>query len=221
MSASKISNGVKIFLDFDNTLVHTKRFFQEVYTPLLIAAGKTHQEIETSYQLFSPGVDPSKGAFTPTRHLEALGIDEEKRRDILQSLLKSFLQERAFIFPDTIFLLENLKQYELYLLTYGQPQYQNMKITASGIREYFQDCLITEGSKKETLIRVIERKEEFIFVDDRKEYFSDLKSEFKNKVYGIHFTHQDTGVTCDGCDAAAHASNAKDLIFLIKNICAA
>ena len=64
---------MKIFLDLDNVLIHTSKFFREDAAVLYREAGISKEAFEQSFEKFSTRSGKSGELFTPERHLAYLG----------------------------------------------------------------------------------------------------------------------------------------------------
>lgn len=212
---------MKVFLDFDNTLLHTRKLVNTLYKPYLESQGIPLEKIESTFSTFASGVDPAKEAFSIEKHLAKLAVEKEKESECLRVSHDLFRRAKEFLFPDAVSFLQNLSPYEAILLTYGDSEFQTLKIEASGIGSFVSEICITEGSKLEEMVKHVDEEEVFAFVDDHGEYFASLKKKFGKRIYGYHFLHPDTQKTCKGCSADAHPKSFESIIHSLQTLCAA
>lgn len=134
---------MKIYIDFDGTLFNTDK-----YT-------KDYMNIFSYYHINSDLFDEVK---TLLSHNSLFNINK-----IIDYLIKNYnidkslkeqvgkLLNNSYIYPDVKESLNNLidNGYELYLLTYGDKEFQSNKIDSSNITNYFKDIIITNKNKSE------------------------------------------------------------------------
>lgn len=131
----------KIYLDFDSTL-----FNSDYYDSELLAICKLYEIDESKFnniktQLFKKNTD-----FEIDEFINYLIKKEYVDKNILNDI--ELLKNRNFIYEDTIFFLDNLKdKYDLILLTRGQEKNQQDKIRASRLEKYFSKIIITSNDK--------------------------------------------------------------------------
>lgn len=131
----------KIYLDFDSTL-----FNSDQYDSDLLAICKLYRIDESQFndiknQLFKKNTD-----FDIDEFINYLIKKEYVDKSILVHI--ELLKNRNFIYEDTIFFLDNLKdKYDLILLTRGQEKNQQDKIRASRLEKYFSKIIITSNDK--------------------------------------------------------------------------
>ena len=150
--ASKMRVAKTIFLDFDHTLFNTDEFF--------------HVDVRNAFRNF--GVDTllwEKALFKvlPTGYTLEKHIAEAEKQsgaklpivEMKAVLNKNFSDLRKYLFPDVkSFLTKARKSGALYLLSFGDPGWQEYKINGSGISDSFDDIFFTakEGTKADAII---------------------------------------------------------------------
>jgi FMN phosphatase YigB (HAD superfamily) len=185
---------MRIYLDFDNTLVATRIFFDNYYRPLLVASGSTKREIETSYAFFANGTTTKGELFSPRRQMEILGWREPRKEEALTEIENIIREQRAFIFPEVVETLSELRRrgHTLILLTFGDQEFQKQKITASGIAHFFDEIIVTNEDKGEVLARDTEG-EQIVFVDDKVEFMERLQANLPS-VITFHMCRKEIGI---------------------------
>jgi FMN phosphatase YigB (HAD superfamily) len=138
--------------------------------------------------------------------LERLGVKEarekyhfERKNDrpfSLRLFLRRICKEENIPEPDLLyreimFICRDLKNEEMmsiiaeagkencYIVTNGDKEYQEDKITLSGIDSFVQEIVVVPGSKKEAVESVCRHfpEEDIIFVDDKELFFLDIDME--------------------------------------------
>ena len=137
-------SNMKIYIDFDGTLFNTDKYMSESVRILSeygidnIMFSKVKKELFGDKNLFNLNA-------IVDYFMKKYNIDIELKNRI-DSLLNN-----SYLYSEVIDCLEQLinSGYELYLLTYGDEEFQNVKIKASNIDKYFKEIIITDKNKSE------------------------------------------------------------------------
>ena len=167
------------FLDFDHTLFHTDEFFHVAVREAFRRLGIDAKVWEQSYAVVWPT------GYTLEKHAEEVfrqsgnqpALEEMKR--ILQN---SFSDLRRYLFPDVLPFLQQAKENgaRLYLLSFGDPEWQRYKVSACAVSGYFDDMFFaaTPGGKsrlvQEQAKRVAER---VVVVDNNSEDLDSIRDD--------------------------------------------
>ncbi len=136
------------FLDFDHTLFHTDEFFHVDVRQSFLRLGIDAAEWEQSYAAVWPtGYTLEKHAEEVSRHSgRQLPLEVMKR-----ILRNSFSDLRRYLFSDVLPFLERAKNNDtrLYLLSFGDCEWQRYKVSACAVSAYFHDMFFaaTPGGK--------------------------------------------------------------------------
>lgn len=131
----------KIYLDFDSTLFNT-----DCYDSELLAICKLYKIDESKFNDIKTKLFKKNTDFDIDEFINYLIKKEYVDKNILNDI--ELLKNRNFIYEDTIFFLDNLKdKYDLILLTRGQEKNQQDKIRASRLEKYFSKIIITSNDK--------------------------------------------------------------------------
>jgi FMN phosphatase YigB (HAD superfamily) len=156
-----------IFLDFDHTLFNTDEFF--------------HVDVRTSFRHL--GLDSAsweqgyarawRAGYSLEGHAEEMyrqtgghrALEEMKR-----ILRESFTDLRRYLFSDVLPFLGGAKErgVHLYLLSFGDPDWQRYKVRGSGIEPYFDGIFITaqEGGKANIILEQAGSCQKAVIVDN-------------------------------------------------------
>ncbi len=136
------SSNIVCFLDFDHTLFHTDQFFHVDVRDAFLRLGVDAAHWEQSYAAVWPtGYTLQKHVEEVARHSgNQLPLEEMKR--ILQN---SFSDLKQYLFPDVLPFLQEAKSgsARLYLLSFGDHEWQRSKVSASALSGYFDEMFFT------------------------------------------------------------------------------
>ena len=148
---------MKIYIDFDGTLFNTDKYKEDFMNVL-----KDYGIDEKVFEEVKKVICNNNKLFNIDKIIDYF-IDNYNVDNSLKFKIDSLLSN-SYVYPDVI---ENLKalsnmNYELYLLTYGDTDYQRMKINSADIECFFKDIIIAETDKSKLDIDY----ENSIFIDD-------------------------------------------------------
>ena len=130
---------MNLYLDFDGTLFNTDKFYQD-YLDLLkeykINKDIIDKEKENLFKNSLFNLDTLTKQLINKYNLDKVVFDKVNN-----------LYNNTYVFQDVIPFLEKNKTKKIYLLTYGEYNYQIKKINGSKLSKYFQDIIITDKDK--------------------------------------------------------------------------
>ena len=148
---------MNIYIDFDGTLFNTDQYtrdFMKIFNDYSIdniLFEKIKNKLFSNEKLFNLNVI--------IHYLLTHNNIDYELQDKIDSLLNS-----SYLFPEVHYCLKELINigYDLYLLTYGDDDFQTFKINASNIAKYFKEIIITNKDKSELNLDY----ENSIFIDN-------------------------------------------------------
>jgi len=175
----------KVFIDLDDTLIKTVEIKRAI-SDICILLGYNPSEVQLAYSA-------TREDYTIERHLQTLkaqtgrGYNGAMYEELVNGL-KSRL--KAFLFDETISLLESIdrRQYDVYIFTFGNPEFQDWKIEGCGLSYYFDEehtLKITHEGKADELRGIIDDSETFIIVDDKQRELDTAKAIFGDRAETI------------------------------------
>lgn len=174
------SNGLKIFLDFDDAMFNTKAF-KEKFIGVFQKHGVSKEDFDKSYKDYPTVVKRNISKYDPRMQIRVLekrlGIEGKRlKRDINKFLSGT----DKFITSDVLPFLKKFKKKNLFLITYGDAYFQKIKIRNCGIRKYFSKVVVTDKLKAEEITKLADNveKETFVFIDDRADQIESVKKKF-------------------------------------------
>jgi FMN phosphatase YigB (HAD superfamily) len=150
--------------DFDHTIFDTGKLWNS-WLDVLESAGVDREDSnEKGEEIFGKG-------FTLLEHAERLGLSQNESEELISSFTDyTFHESPELVFEDAIpFVKKNQKKHKFSILTFGDSDYQNEKISASGVGDYIDDVRIAspERLKAVQLKEILnETDERVVFVDD-------------------------------------------------------
>ncbi len=158
-----------VFFDFDDTLFDRNKFISAL-------AGRMGLSRDEFLETYTRYFKDKKRPYSCEKHLETL-----KRQDRWTDV-DSFLQDLSdFVHPEAHNLIRKYKTRadRAILLSYGEENFQKIKIQASGLAGYFDEVIVTQD-KVAVLKHLISEKEKAIFINDKEEENKEVKRILSN-----------------------------------------
>lgn len=169
-----ISSSTTIFLDFDDTLFDYSRavnWLLEEIEPYGISKldwDKTYAQIKKRY-----------GLYNRVEHFKLMSEKISKDIDLLAIQKKYITKTDTSIFKDATRFLERYKENPIYIISYGETEYQMEKILNTNMTKYTKDIVVTRGNKADAIAQI--PYESAIFIDDRVGHLQDVFNSNKCK----------------------------------------
>lgn len=172
---------MKLIFDFDGIIFNT-RLFKRQLMKCFSEAGVLKKDFEKSYQYFKNQKIP----YSAIKHLRFLKREFGYNSDrcyglILGKVEKMFKNLKPYIFKDAEIFLKSLSKNNLYLLSYGDLNFQKQKIKGAKISDYFRRVIITNKNKAEIVKQIVKKDkfgklEKIIFIDDQPRNIEEVSS---------------------------------------------
>lgn len=165
-----------IVLDFDYTLFDAAKFRGDLGASL-IKLGIDEKFFSETYKQVRYR-EGKESDYQPDKHLQILAdktdTDYLKLKDTYYQVIG---EAKEYLYPDTLDFLKKMKQEnnKLILLTFGNPEFQKLKVQNSGIGKYFEEIYYTDGSKT-SLAHKITDDPNVTFINDNPHEILELKS---------------------------------------------
>ncbi len=164
---------MKIFLDFDDTLMHRTRMTNDIYAAF---GDLSVDALQKHYRDFREKHPFTISGFTD--YLLERGIDGARLRDLFFSFAH---RAREYVFADAAEFVEHLKTdgHRCHLLSFDvEPElWQHPKIAASGLAPLFDEVHVTRQPKVD-LLNSWNITEPFIFIDDKQSEIDAMQAAF-------------------------------------------
>lgn len=179
---------MKIFLDFDDTLVQTTNIFGRAFKSVIAVNGVFPQKVRPTDFSRLPG--DGKPLVTPERYIEQFDLTPEQQMAATQSIGEVVSQIGTMLFTDVNGFLVQFPAADLAILTYGDPVFQETKIQSSGLATRVSQVHITSSQSKCAYIADLALSKGFsaalplVLIDDKKEYFAD-QNDYGYNIVGV------------------------------------
>ena len=167
------------YLDFDYTLFDTHKFREELYKIL------EKNGFDKTYLSLTPEMKTKGQKLLNIKKLFK-SLSEQKNiplNNFLEPLEKLYARGKNFVYEDTIEFLKYLKSQnnKIYLLTWGDKDFQEEKLKSSKLEPYFDKIIYAEELKYTLNIDYSNG----IFIDDSIRDIEGLYNQKAKKVYRI------------------------------------
>lgn len=174
-----ISNGLKIFIDFDDAIFYTKAF-KDGLIGVFRKNGVPEKDFLRTYKELPGAAGNGLSKYDPYKQIKflekELGVNGKKIKGDLDKFLKNC---KNYVFGDIEPFLKKTDKKNLYLITFGHTGFQDKKIEGCGLKKYFKKVVVTDKIKSGVIGRFSSEKEVFAFIDDRIEQVDAVKKKFK------------------------------------------
>jgi len=189
---------MKIFLDFDDTLVQTTNIFGRAFKSVVAVNGAFPQKVHPIDFSRLPG--DGKPLVTPERYIEQFDLTPEQQVVATQSIGEIVSQIGTMLFADVEGFLAHFPAADLAILTYGDAAFQRAKIQHSGLTSRVPEVHITSSQSKCAYIADLALSMGFsatiplVLIDDKKEYFDD-QNDYGYHIVGVWLDRENRGGT--------------------------
>jgi FMN phosphatase YigB (HAD superfamily) len=214
---------MKIFFDFDDFFLDTENaLVPETFNHYVIVTGATLGDVYETYTQFSRAKAESGRCYNIETHLEYLKKYSDFDLDEALQKMKSFLNDtRRYLYSGAIDFLQKMNKKDIFLLTYGDDDFQMMKVRGAGIEGFFRGVFVTQGDKIEEIAKLrrelgIASDEMVVFCDNRCEYFAGAK---EAGLITIHLKRAEDKASDNPCGECQYrVSNFDELGEVLKKL---
>ena len=137
----------KLVIDFDYTVFNTTAM-RQAFVDVLVA---NHDISPEMYHAAERQIVETHGGYLLDAHLAALAVDAEEQAIMMRHCLEVLKGAGQWIYSDVKVALEAARESGVHvtLLSLGDPQWQELKIDASGIAQWCDEVLVTASPKVE------------------------------------------------------------------------
>ncbi len=171
----------KIFIDFDDVVFNTKQF-KDDFRQMFVAHGISGEIFDKHYN--DPNDSRAIKTFDPWKQTENIGKELEIDTAFLAGLVDEFISGMArYLFDDVSEFVKAFGKENIWVVSFGECDFQTKKVMNSGIEKYVSNIVVTENLKSKAIGKILEKKKEAIlgkifFLDDRLEQIKDVKEKF-------------------------------------------
>ena len=173
---------MQIILDLDNTLLNTSRI-KKGLAKALINIGVSEELFKKVYKKLR-----RKGFYNHKIYIEYLSKEKKiDRKKCLAQLKKTDDKIKNYLYPDALWFLKKsavLRKkvgVKIILLTYGDPEFQKIKLEKTKIAKYFDKIIITETKKTPIVSKIASKtNDKIFFINDDTDEIREIVGKFKN-----------------------------------------
>ncbi len=212
---------MKIFVDFDGVIFDSIKFRKSL-KKVFVKSGVSIFNYDSTFNIFSSTTTKKNTAYSPKKHINKLEKIEKINRKKIERNLKNFYGDlKKFVFPDAIHFLGKFNPDELFILSFGNRNFQRGKIKNSGVDKFFGKIIISVENKMDIIFKTAKEKnfkknEKIFFIDDCPD---NLKKNKRNRMHiKTLYMKRRTGSYCNlSCPIADfEINNLKQALKIIK-----
>lgn len=167
---------MKIILDFDDTIFNTHKLMHDV-SAIFERVGFRKKDFFEAYRKCKE----KAGDFNPEIIIDLLNevklFDKTEAKKKIDSILNN---SKDFVYPDFFSFAGSFNKKDLILLSFGEVNFQKIKIKNSGVNSFFNKVIIIQKNKTKELKPICEKypEEKMFFIDDKGEQIDEIKKVF-------------------------------------------
>ena len=176
---------MKIFVDFDNTIFDTRHQFLNDFFGVFDKYGVSREVFYSTLSYFSKTSLQTGECYSPESHIREIKKLTEQNINEKQFLqeMEIFLEDlEKYVFDEDFYeFANNFDKKDLIILSYGEDNFQSQKINGSGVKQFFEDVIITQGDKTKEIEKYIQKccgrdsVQVPVLIDDKLGYFESVK----------------------------------------------
>jgi hypothetical protein len=199
---------MKIFIDFDDVIFNTGKFKEDFLNEVFIKNGATQADFtETYYHFFKKDKQVNK-YYDPKKQIEALGKKEHINGKKLEKDFYIFMKDlKKYVFGDVAYFFEKISKRDLFLISYGDPLFQKMKIEGTHTAAFFGKIILGKFRKMDLISKAVEehklsQNEKVIVIDDLPKHLKKMGA-LKERLITFHLRRSEgryKELICDNAD---------------------
>ena len=176
---------IKVLIDFDGTLFDSKEY-KKVLNQVLVNAGMKEEDVLREYENWKISnnnhANPAAFAlslYDSDRYKKHFKVDRESLSTSINEAVNS---ASKYLFKDSVSFLKGIdrSKYQPIIFTFGNKEFQRLKIEACGLADLVEDVVYSESPKIGTIAGLVDSGESFIVIDDEMSYLKGVESNFPN-----------------------------------------
>jgi phosphoserine phosphatase len=169
---------MNVFVDFDDVLFHTKKFLQEMVA-ITEGFGISEEVFRITYEELRADEGGQHFCYRFDKHIEKMSHHADFDQGALLKELEEFLADtKKFLFPDAKYFLKFLqeKNYNTWIVSYGDSGFQTNKIQGTGIQHLVRDAVVVQDGKDRVIASLVAGSTaKSFFFDDRVSFLESVK----------------------------------------------
>ena len=214
---------MKIFVDFDEVLFNSGKFVKDK-DKIFIDNGISKKIVNRVSDLFSSTSKCKRIPYTLERQVlflkNRVKADYSKIGEEVQLLMDDL---RMYIFSDAVSFFKKIPRKNLFILSYGDVNYQKSKIYGSRISKYFYKIIVNTEDKIDHINKIAKKlhfsdKEKILIIDDRPENLKKIEK-FKKEIITIRMRRPGGRYSHLDCNEADYeVKNFKEALEIINRL---
>lgn len=170
---------MKIFLDFDDVIFNSKRFSADL-RKVFVSSGISEADFWRDYLDYPVKGKTGIRKYNAWHHLELLRRRGADTADVAKKLDRFMRQVQQYLFPDIRKFFRAAGKKDIFVVSYGDSEFQKSKIMQSLGQAYAGRVVISDQTKSRVLRHIIRKQrilkaEPLVSIDDRIENIHDIK----------------------------------------------
>lgn len=167
-----------IFIDLDDVLFDTAAFTIELKN--VFASCGIGEDLFHATYIKAREHDEGAQVYSYAHHLAILDKEHDYDSTKINAAVEHLLEHtKAFVFDDVESVLVTLRDqgHKICLVSFGSSSIQNGKVCGSGLEKYFDEMIIGEINKGESIKTFLDggKGDDCVFLEDRTEHISSVK----------------------------------------------
>lgn len=172
---------VKIFIDFDDVIFNTKQFKAD-FKEMFLTQGISGDIFDKYYN--DPNDTRAIKTFDPWKQLARMKSEINLNTVEITKLVNEYIADMSrYVFDDVKDFVAAIGAENIWLLSYGEKEFQIKKIKNSAIAKLIPRVIVTDESKAAEMKKILpapgkQKEGEVYFLDDRLEQIREVKNIF-------------------------------------------
>lgn len=167
---------MKIFLDFDGVIFNTELFKKQL-GKIFFKNGVPKEIFKKTYRNFEKNNLP----YSFAKHLKFLAKNEKINSKKISADLRKLLDNlKPYVSGEARIFLKHFYKNDLYLISYGDLNFQKQKIKGAEVSRFFRRVIITTADKGKIIEKIVKKDkfkkgERIVFIDDKPKHIREVK----------------------------------------------
>ncbi len=205
---------MKIFIDFDDTILNTTKGFFTALRDVFVRNGVPAEMVDRTYEQCVAQQRASDLHYTPQVHADFLRAEGYALLGFERSYEQLLSHTSRWVYRDFAPFMQQCAM-PVTILSHGDQVFQMAKISASGVVPLVEDVIIVQNAKAPAIARDMSDASEdgVVLVDNDAHIFPAVKA-LRRPTMTVHMTRG--GVVCENRTCDAHCTSFADLCAILQ-----